>query len=120
MRKRSTARNRTTRTERARLWQGHMDGWQQGGLSQRDYCRVHGLSLSTFQLWRRRLQAGATCTALEIVPVPVPPSVIRPAVAPSVESPIAVVIGGGRYNVKVRAGFSSGAFEEILNVLEAR
>lgn len=117
-------RKRSTTTERARQWRGHMDGWQQSGLSQREYCRVHGLPLSTFQLWRRRLRAGSTSTALEIVPVPLPG--IRPA-APTichlvrpVDSPIAVVVGGGRYNVELREGFSVTAFQDILNVLEVR
>lgn len=37
------------------FWQGHIDGWRQSQLSQRDYCRQHNLTFSSFGYWRTRL-----------------------------------------------------------------
>lgn len=112
-------RSKGTTTDKARQWRDQIQGWQQSGLSQRNYCREHGLSVSTFQLWRRRLQTGASSKALEIVAVPVAQPAFRPGAAPG-GSPIVVVIGGGQYRVELREGFSSAAFQETLNVLEVR
>jgi hypothetical protein len=39
-------------------------------------------------------------------------------VVPPVESSIAVVVGRGRYTVKLREGFSMSAFRQVLKVLE--
>lgn len=61
-------------TRKSRIWQGHVDAWQRSGLSQRSYCESHGLAVSTFQLWRRRLVAGSKESlvngCVELVPVP--------------------------------------------------
>jgi hypothetical protein len=45
----------TKRTE----WESHISAWQSGGLSQRVYCDGHGLSLSSFGYWRRKLSDEA-------------------------------------------------------------
>jgi len=59
----------------------------------------------------------AVGTALEIVPVPIASSQTL-TVVPPVESSIAVVVGRGRYTVKLREGFSMSAFRQVLKVLE--
>ena len=105
--------------DKMRHWQAHMERWQKSGLSQQVYCRKHGLAMSTFQLWRKRLRTATESTALEIVPVPVP-GVQASRVRPVDESPIGVVIGGGRYGIELREGFSVTALQQILNVLEVR
>lgn len=33
--------------------QNHIEAWQASGLSQRDYCRQHGLNAKTFGNWLR-------------------------------------------------------------------
>ena len=40
-------------------WSAHLAQWCDSGLSQTAYCREHGLSLSCFGYWRRRLRAAA-------------------------------------------------------------
>lgn len=42
-----------------RFWRGHMAGQAGTGLSIARYCEQRGLALSTFHVWRRRLQAAA-------------------------------------------------------------
>ena len=36
-------------------WADQINGWRASGLSQKAYCAGQGLSLSSFQYWRRRL-----------------------------------------------------------------
>jgi hypothetical protein len=42
-------------SERARLWQRHLDRWERSGLSQAAFCRRHGLKAVTFGWWKRKL-----------------------------------------------------------------
>ncbi len=41
--------------EKEQYWQEHITGWRASGLSQADYCLKHGISKSTFWLWKRKL-----------------------------------------------------------------
>jgi len=38
------------------IWRGHIAAWEEGELSQRDYCAEHGLSFKMFQIWRMELR----------------------------------------------------------------
>ena len=40
---------------RETYWQNHIQAWESGELSQRDYCQAHDLKFHTFQYWRTRL-----------------------------------------------------------------
>jgi hypothetical protein len=38
------------------LWHGHFEAWRLSGLTQREYCEQHGLSLKSFGNWRGQLK----------------------------------------------------------------
>ncbi|MBM3565341.1 MAG: transposase [Alphaproteobacteria bacterium] len=38
------------------FWRGHFEVWRLSGLTQRDYCQQHGLSLKSFGNWRGQLK----------------------------------------------------------------
>jgi len=38
------------------LWCGHFEAWRLSGLTQREYCERHGLSLKSFGNWRGQLK----------------------------------------------------------------
>jgi len=38
------------------LWRGHFEAWRLSGLTQREYCERHGLSLKSFGNWRGQLK----------------------------------------------------------------
>jgi hypothetical protein len=46
-------------TNRAVLWDRRIAQWQRSCLAQAAFCQQHGLSVSTFQYWRRRLRNNA-------------------------------------------------------------
>ena len=55
-------------------WEQHFIHWKSSGLSQRAYCASAGLSLATFDYWRRQTRANVDpprATALTLVPVQV-------------------------------------------------
>jgi len=56
------------------LWSKRIAQWEGSGRTQREFCANHGLALSTFQWWRRRLadSEGHTGGAV-FLPLPVNP-----------------------------------------------
>ena len=48
------------------FWRGHFEAWELSGLTQREYCSQHGISLKSFGNWRGQLKreamAGPACT----------------------------------------------------------
>lgn len=63
-----------TSSDKAVYWQQHFTDWQQSGLSQRDYCKQHKLTFSSFGYWRKRLKTGVSIPG-KLIPV----SLSRPA-----------------------------------------
>jgi hypothetical protein len=112
-----------SRQRSPRWWRGHVDGWQKSGISQRDYCEAHGLALSTFQLWRRRLMADRpTVVPVEIVPVAhaaSSPYLVLSRSEQAAPPPIVLVVGRGRYRLELSDGLSGATLRTVLNVLEA-
>lgn len=43
--------------QKRQFWKTHVEQWQLSGLSQRAYCRKHGLKTNHFYYWRRRIQS---------------------------------------------------------------
>lgn len=39
-------------------WQSILDQWKKSGLVPREYCRKHGIHLTSFRRWRDRLSAA--------------------------------------------------------------
>lgn len=59
-------------TKKLSYWQQHFSHWKSSGLSQRAYCASAGLSLATFDYWRRQTRANVGKpgnAALTLVPV---------------------------------------------------
>lgn len=56
--------------EKEQYWREHITGWRVSGISQVEYCRKHGISKSTFWIWKRKLSVAKSKTeAPVIVPV---------------------------------------------------
>ena len=101
-------------TIKRRFWSGHIDGWQQSGRSQRKYCVEHGLAISTFQLWRRRL-SRVLPTNLEVVALPPLPQVQRPA-----DAPLVLILAGGRGRLEIGDGVNAETLRTVLDALGVR
>lgn len=61
----------TNPTDKAAFWSQHLSDWSTSGLTQKDYCREHGLSHRQFLYWRSRqkMQQQDQATPQTAVPV---------------------------------------------------
>lgn len=41
------------------FWKNHITCWRDSGLSQKLYCKQHGLSVQTFGYWHRKIKKAA-------------------------------------------------------------
>ncbi len=59
-------------SRKSATWAKHVEGWEHSGQTQRAYCAEHGVPLSSFQWWRRKLRGPqAKKTLATFLPVPV-------------------------------------------------
>lgn len=100
--------------EKEQYWEKHISGWRASGLSQADYCRQHGISKSTFWLWKRKLSAVKDKTA---APVIVPVSLERISETP-LPKPIRLYVG--KFCLEIEAGFCKRTLRDLLSVIGSR
>lgn len=90
--------------------------FEASGLNRREFCRTHGLNVSTLDIYRKRLRQARSETpgASRWVAVDVasaPPATDRAA------SGLVVVLAKGR-RIEVERGFDPATLERLLSVLE--
>ena len=102
---------------------------QQSGSGQsiEAFCRQHGLAVSTFFVWRRKLKTGAVPTFVELTssaePTAATPQVIEVKNAPSLNEgadappPIELLLAGGLI-VRVRDGFDAATLRQVVEALQ--
>ena len=62
-------KSRSNRTRRTKAqWTEILERFESSGLDTRGFCRREGLSLSSFQRWRRALGSVAAAEFVELVP----------------------------------------------------
>ncbi len=112
----NTIRTRVNRTER--VWRRHIQEWQNSGLSQRDYCERAGLALSTFTLWRGRLQARTASTAASMVPQKL--EIVPVAKLSQVQdvAPLVLVLDSGRFRLEIPEGVHVNTLRNVVRALE--
>lgn len=44
------------KTDMDATWEGHIKSWERSGKSQREFCRLKGISFWSFRNWRARLK----------------------------------------------------------------
>ncbi len=69
-------------------WNQHIEAWQDSGLSQAAYCRLHRLSPATFSAKVRERRGSPSAAPLSVAPALVP---VRVGLA---ESPVPLSLGG--------------------------
>jgi len=90
--------------------------YEASGLSRVEFCRGHGLVLSTLARYRRRRQErGEAAGPSRWVAVELAGS--RPAGANQAASGLAVVLSSGR-RIEVGRGFDANTLEQLLRLLE--
>ena len=54
---------------KAESWRRRFSEWEESGLSQREFCRTRGVSLSGFRYWRNRLAESPGTSGATVVRV---------------------------------------------------
>ncbi len=109
----SAAPRRRTAEEAARL----VAEYQTGQLSKQEFCRTHGLAISTLDAYRSGRRRGLAKRKTS------PPCWVAvevrdaPPQATTAESGLAVVLGQGR-RIEVMRGFDAATLAQLLPVLE--
>jgi len=109
----STASRQRSRAEADQL----AAEFEASGLNRREFCRTHGLNVSTLDVYRKRLRqarseiSGASrWVAVDVAGAP-------PATDRAAASGLRVVLEKGR-RIEVERGFDAATLEQLLSVIE--
>ncbi len=110
-------RHRRSRAEVAEL----VAAFERSGLNRSEYCRQHGLSLSSLKRYSKRMEKGhgspdrseRRAPAVSLIPVEV---VDRPAARDASQAALYVELSGGR-RIGVGAGFDTATLRRLIAAL---
>ncbi len=94
------------------FWQHHINQSQQSGVSQRRYCQVNELALSTFGYWKRKI--GREPEA----PIQFYPLVLPNDSSESDHSGLTLHLKPKRFRIEIAKSFSSSTLEKLIKTLE--
>jgi hypothetical protein len=93
-------------------WKQHIDGWQQTGLSQSEYCRRHNLKHHQLVYWKKRFLK--TQTEVSFVPLKLEDLLDIPARQD--QASLTLVINN-QFKVDIRAGFDAQLLRQLIFAL---
>jgi len=103
------------------FWQGQMDLWQVSGQSQGQYCLEQGLSYTTFQYWRSRLQKqplrAVSEPSVSVVQLGRALDLTRLVEQAEASDSSGLTIHCGPFRVTVDTAFHTGALGRVLETL---
>lgn len=97
------------------FWQQHIEGCKGSPLSQEQYCRKHGLALSTFSYWKRKLESQKQ-EAPRFYPL-----AIRQHPEVRCQSPgtgLSLQICRDRFRIELEEDFSVSCLKKLIHALE--
>ena len=118
-------------SQKEAFWRKHVSAWREGGLSQRAYCELHHLALSTFQLWGRQINRPSRASSVEVVVSDQPQAELPQssgveivplgrALRPVRPNSGLTVMVGSQYRVELGDEFNRATLTALLDVLEER
>lgn len=107
------------------LWFRHIEAWRTSGLAQSEYARKHGLSIKSFNYYRRRYFLGpaqdkASASKASLLPVTVIPETITTTAPdkPKTTNPGITLISPQGFRIELAADFDQKALRQVLKMLE--
>jgi len=98
--------------KKRRFWKRHIEGWQNSGLTQIDYCHQKNLIPHRFTYWKKKL-VTANPSDLSFVPVPIASAPLSPVSL----RPRPLVVVADRYRIEVDGDFHSDTLAKLLRTL---
>jgi len=99
------------------FWQQHIDAWCQSGQSQQRYCQIHGLALSTFGYWRRKLKKGSA-EKPRFYPLVLSGHSFVSGKFQANNASVRVVLGDNRFTIEMDEHFSPAVLRDVVTTLE--
>ena len=98
------------------FWRNHIQSCSQGNLSQKRYCKEHGLALSAFSYWKRQL-AKSRETEAKFFPLMLqtPPATKNTHKG----SGLSLYMKGDQYRIELSEKFSLSCLKQLISVLES-
>jgi hypothetical protein len=106
------------RKEKVSFWSPAVEAWEKSGLTQQEFCRDHGLRISTFRYWKKELSASGHIKIQQQELIPVAISVAGPSSEQAKPSALISLNARGRYRIDIHEGFHPETLEQVLEVLE--
>ena len=102
----------TSKAEKRRYWQGHIEFWQQSGLSQAEYCRRNSLPVKSFGYWKRR-NSRSSKGQLNFFPLVLSNPVVRPG-----HASLQLTLQEKRFAIEIEEDFSPSTLKKLILSLE--
>lgn len=107
---------RTAKPKSQSYWQKQIDSWKRSGLSQREYCRKSGITVSAFYYWNKKLQKQQKAEQPQFYPLTLPNV---PEVGGSdTKSGLRLFIHERKYCIDIEKEFSAASLKKIISTLE--
>ncbi len=106
---------KTPSVPKQEFWQQHIEECKRSTLSQTQYCRTHGLALSTFGYWKRRLQRSRICNPrfYPLTVQPLPQKVSQPS-----NSGLSLHLGNDKFRLDISEDFSVPTLKKLITTLD--
>ena len=102
------------RVEKRGYWEDQIRRWQESGLTQLAYCRLHEVNYHRLVYWRKQLSQGTSPSSLVEV------SLNRPPHDENLHDISLRLLIGNRYRIEVARGFDPDVLHQLIYVLEQR
>jgi len=70
------SRRQIENDRKRRKWKKHLELWEESGITQTEYCRIHGLSACQFTYWKSQFKKKAAATN-SLVPIQINPNLFQ-------------------------------------------
>ena len=109
-----TDKSRTERlAENRKFWKEQIHNWQESGLTQTEYCRIHNLTPHRFTYWKKR-NIKPPETPISLVQVNMKSSFNPNPLHPS---PLRLIVGE-QYRIEIDRGFDPVTLQQLLFTLK--
>lgn len=99
--------------EKRKFWKERIQNWQESGLTQTEYCRIHNLTPHQFTYWKQRI----------VKPPETPVSLVQVNMKSTFNpnslhhSPLRMTVGD-QYRIEIDRGFDPVALQQLLFTLK--
>ena len=93
---------------RVTAWHNHIRAWEEGDLSQAEFCRIHNLPIKSFYYWKKKYEKPP----VSFIPINLKPDIFKQPAT------ICLVVDN-RYRLEIPNGFEPETLIKLLQILKA-